>query len=46
MARKPLKDIDLNKFLGWLKYIDQISLYFPHIVVAVLGILIIFSIGA
>lgn len=42
MPRKPWDDMDWDI----MKYIDQISLYFPYICLAILGFFVVFSFGA
>jgi len=46
MPRKPWTDLSLTKFWGLLKYIDQISMHFPIILLAVLGILTLVTFGS
>ena len=46
MPRKPWTDSDDNDFWDWMKYIDQISLYFPYIILAILGFFVAFTFGA
>lgn len=46
MSSKTTEDKEPKHFLRFTEYIDQISIYFPHILLAILGLAVAFSLGA